>query len=100
LSTVDNSAGNGTWYSYISGTLYESESGYSNNVDIEEWGEFVHNTTYSGCLTDWSASASFTTWQRYWYSGNTWSTVTSAVNSSPYCWTTGLVSSGYFTVAY
>jgi hypothetical protein len=94
LATVDNSSGNGTWSAYISGTLYEAQSGYDNNVNVDEWGEYT-DTSCSG----WSDSTGFSSWQSYNYSANTWSTVGSANNGTTGCWTTSGLSSGSFSVS-
>ncbi|HET8821511.1 MAG TPA: hypothetical protein VFM57_08180 [Thermoleophilaceae bacterium] len=58
LLTVDDSAGNGTYYTYASGTQYEGQSGYDNNKFFSEGSEY----TGSSC-SGWSANTSFSGWQ-------------------------------------
>lgn len=95
LVTVDEPYNDGTWYTFIAGTGYETQSGYDNNVAIPEFGEY----TGSSC-SGWSASASFDTWQRYYYAGNTWTNVSTANPNNGGCWTLGTLSSSNFTVSH
>jgi hypothetical protein len=98
LVTVDSASGNGTYNAYIDGNLYEGQSGYTSNVGIFEWGE---NSGLSLSCSGWGGSASFTTWQRYYFTANTWTTVQSAnKESTNNCWTVGTVSNGFFTVSH
>lgn len=96
LATVDDSTGTGTWNAYLSGTLYEGQSGYDNNVTIFEWGEHTGTTSCTG----WSDSTGFSSWQRYNYSGNTWTTVGSATSANTGCWTNGSLSAGAFSISH
>jgi hypothetical protein len=95
LLTVDSSAGNGTWTAYISGTPYESQSGYTTSVRIPESGEY---TGFS--CSGWSGSASFNTWQRYNFPNNVWTTVQSSNQRNDGCWSLGTVSNGNFSVTH
>jgi hypothetical protein len=99
LSTVDDPAGNGTFYAYISGTAYEGQSGYDGTETLSEWGEHANGTSCPG----WGGSGSFSTWQRYNYSLNTWTTVASSSiygSAQGSCWSVSSVSSGYFTASH
>ncbi len=96
LMTADVNGNTGTWYGYIDGNgPYESES-LPANIFIAEWAE---DRNASGTCSNFTASGSFATWQRYYYSGNTWTTVSSA-NGSAVCWQLGgLGSNGNFSVS-
>jgi hypothetical protein len=95
LLTVDSSAGNGVWYTYINGTLREGQSGYTSNVHIDEWGEYTGVT-----CPGWSATATFSGWQRYNYPNNAWTTVQSSSTGNGGCWSIGTVSNGNFSVGH
>jgi hypothetical protein len=99
LFTVDDSANNGNWYAYIDGTLEQGQSGYDSQVRISEWGEDSQHDNYS--CSGWGGAASFSSWQRYNYGSNQWTTVQSSsqrnVNN---CWNLGLVSNGSFSVSH
>jgi len=96
LVTIDDSANNGSWYAYIAGTQYEGYFGLSSTaVNVYEWGEYT-----GGTCSGWSDSTSFSTWQRYYYAGSTWTTVASATNGTTGCWSVGSLSSGNFSVSH
>lgn len=92
--TVWDSVGLGTYYAYIAGTQYESQSGYTDFVFINEWGEYTGNS-----CSGWSGQADFNTWQRYYVTVGTWSTVQSASRLQE-CWAVGSVSNGNFSVGH
>lgn len=93
LVTVDETWDNGTWWTFISGQLYEGQSGYDNNVFIEEWGE------HTGFVcAGWHAGANFATWQRYNYDLNRWITVQSSYMDNSDCWGMTAVSDGFFDI--
>lgn len=93
--TVDDNAGNGTWYAYIAGTLYEGQSGYDSDLAVEEDGEAVPDNACGG----WSISTTDNTWQRYNYSpNNKWYTVGSANPMPGSCFLLGTINNGTFTI--
>jgi hypothetical protein len=96
LMTVDNTAGDGTWWTFINGTTYQGQSGYDRLVDIMGFGEITPTSSCAG----WSASATFTNWQRYNFGSNTWSTIQSSDASNGNCWTVGSLTGGSFVVAH
>jgi hypothetical protein len=94
LFTVDNNANDGIWHTFINGTPYEAQSGYTHTLHISEWGE------YTGSTCGFSATATFTNWRRYNYPNNVWTTVQSSNQQNTGCWTLGAVTNGSFTVGH
>lgn len=94
LLTVDNPSGDGIWYTFINGTRYEGQSGYTNQIHISEGGEY----TGSSCAS-WSTGSSYVAWQRYNFPSNAWTTVQSSGKNNDGCWFVGLVNNGNFLVS-
>lgn len=93
--TVDDGAGNGTWYAYIAGSLYEGQSGYDSDLAVEEDGEVSPDNSCSG----WAISTIDNNWQRYNYSPhNAWYTVQSANPMQGSCFLLGTINNGTFTI--
>lgn len=93
LLSVTNPSNNGTWTTYINGSPYEAQSGYTNFVDLSAWGEYASDF----CTTGWSANDNFNNWQRY--NSGTWFTNGSDGAGSTSCWYLGAKdSAGNFNV--
>ena len=104
FSLKETSSGSGVWRAYINGAYTGVEdTGYNNYVAIQEWGEAMRTDTSSedpGCTTDtsdpeyWSATASFSDFDRFSFARGSWYTVHSSEmsptvaqqQSNPYCW--------------
>jgi hypothetical protein len=86
LYAADDCCGNGNMYAYINSTQYEFSGGFSGNNFLIVGGEYTGAPT---CTYGWSASAEFTSWERWTLTNNSWNLVQGANTTNGACWQVG-----------